>query len=244
MNPLNIFSKVTSAVKQWLNRIARKGKSATSDTGGLGTVNQSEIRRFKWQQRKRRGWNQERLGRGVWAPGLEMVQEWIDNLQGKLLAEGAESLEEEAEKYAQMVRDSIYHQQYRWVPLTKRYLAWKKRVNRDARIYLATHEFVQSIQVIPTEEGEKIGFIVGLPDKLHVDSGLPIRKLAAIHEFGSPKMNIPARPVWRPTWERFRREAKARITARLKAFAEKETKQLQKELMSALPGVTISVRTR
>lgn len=241
-NPLSIFSKVSSAVNQWLKRLSTK--PATSETGGLGTVNQSEIRKYKWQQKKRRGWKPERLGRGVWAPAIEMVQDWTDNLQAMILSEGATALEEEAEKYAQMVRDAIYHQQYRWVPLTERYLSWKKRVSRDTRIYLATHEFVQSIQVIPTEDGEEIGFIVGLPDKIHVDSGLPLRKLAAIHEFGSPKQNIPARPLWRPTWERFRREAEVRLAKRLKDFANEEARKLQKDIMSALPGVSINVRTQ
>lgn len=243
-NPLSIFSKVTTAVKQWLSRLRSKGKSASSDTGGFGTVNQSEIRRYKWQQRKRKGWDQERLGRGVWTPGLEMVQEWIDDLQGKLLAEGSVAIEEEAERYAQMVRDAIYYQQYQWVPLSKRYLAWKKRVHRDERIYLATHEFVQSIQVIPSKEGESVGFVVGLPDKIHVDSGLPIRKLAAIHEFGSPKRNIPARPLWRPTWERFRREAEYRLTQRLKKYATEEAAKLQQDMKRALPGVTVNLRTQ
>lgn len=242
-SPLSVFAKVSSAIKQWLSKRLNRSGQASPDTAGLGTVNPSKNRRFKWLQKLKLGWGDKRRPRGVWCPGLEIAQVWLENVEGKMLSEGAAMLEEEANRLAEMVRQAIYHQQYRWKPLSQRYLKWKERKGRDTRIYLATHEYVQSIQVTPTPDDEEVAFVVGLPDKIHVDSGLPLRKLAAIHEFGSRKRNIPARPLWRPTWERWRREVKAKVNKRLKEIAEEESAKLQEDMKKAMPGVTVTVRT-
>jgi hypothetical protein len=40
--------------------------------------------------------------------------------------------------------------------------------------------------------------VVGVPVTSYHHSGLPMKVLARIHEFGSSKASVPARPHWRP----------------------------------------------
>lgn len=40
---------------------------------------------------------------------------------------------------------------------------------------------------------------IGVVEHQHYDDGTPVAYVAAIHEYGSPSNNIPARPFFRPT---------------------------------------------
>jgi len=210
----------------------------------FGTVQPSKNWKWLKQNKIKRGWSQERRDGGVWAPGLEMVKEWLPELQSKLLEAGNEELERSAQHFCDMVKLAIYSQAYKWKPLTERYIKWKKRKGRDTRILISTGEYVQSIEVSQSIEGnlEDVIYTVGLPDKIHIASGLPIRQLAAIHEFGSPKARIPARPVWYPTWRLVMPEVKEKVSKRLRQTAFEEAEKFQLKLQKALPGVTVKVK--
>lgn len=230
-------------ISEWVKVL--QGLINRSPIAPFGTLSPSKNWKWNKNQRTKKGWSQERLGRGIWAPCLEMLKNWIPELQGKLMEAGADEIDRGAHHLADLVKMAIYTQAYKWKPLKERYIKWKKRKGLDTRILIATGEYVQAIQVTQTVEGdlEDVTYTVGLPDRMHVSSGLPIRQLAAIHEFGLPKQNIPARPVWNPTWKMALPEVKEKVTARLKKTAEEESKKFQVELQRALPGVTVKVKT-
>jgi phage gpG-like protein len=235
-------SAVGKKIAEWVKTLQTVLKKSSRPP--FGSVQPSKNWRWLWQQRRKKGFSQERRGRGVWAPGLEMIKDWLPELQGKLLEAGHDEIEKASHHLAELVKLAIITQAFKWKPLTERYIKWKKRKGRDTRILIATGEYVQSIQVTQNSEGDldDVTYTVGLPDKIHVDSGLPIRKLAAIHEFGAPKARIPARPVWQPVWKMAMPEIKEKVTARIKKTADDEAKLFQRELQRAMPGVTVKVK--
>jgi phage gpG-like protein len=236
-------SAIGKKIVEWVN--ALKGVMKRDAKPPFGSIQPSKNWKWDRENKRKRGWPQTRLGRGVWSPGLQMVKDWIPELQGKIMEAGHDEIEKASHHLCNLVKLAIQTQAYKWKPLTERYIKWKKHKELDTRILIATGEYVQSIQVTQNEDGdlEDVTYTVGLPDKIHVSSNLPIRKLAAIHEFGAPKAKIPARPVWRPTWQLAMPEIKEKVLNRLKKTADDEAKLFQTELMRALPGVTVKVKT-
>jgi phage gpG-like protein len=177
---------------------------------------------------------------GVWCPPWETASNFFKRLGERMSTISEDKVKAAAEEYKKLVLDTLVQQRYasRWQPLSERYLAWKKRKKRDLRILIATKEYMQSIEV-RREEGtaaageRRIFFIVGLPDKIHQDSKMPIRKLARIHEFGLPATKdhaaIPARPLWRPTQEEFKAKHAAKVVERIKIEILAEVKKLYEE---------------
>lgn len=93
------------------------------------------------------------------------------------------------------ILDVLDTQSYNWKPLSAAYKKRKEKKGLDTRILLATHEYRDSIFYKENKDGS---VVVGVPNKIHQDSGLHFNMLARIHEFGSKKVGIPARPLWRP----------------------------------------------
>jgi hypothetical protein len=91
--------------------------------------------------------------------------------------------------------DVIDRQKYNWKPLSQEYKNRKRSKGLDTRILLATKEYRNAIFYNKKDDGI---VVVGVPQRLHKDSGLQFNVLARIHEFGSNKVGIPARPLWRP----------------------------------------------
>lgn len=134
----------------------------------------------------------------------------------------SDELKDSAEDIAETVRTIILKQQYKWVPLSERYLAWKKKKKLDQRILIATHEYVNSIQAIPKEKkGKTVAWSVGPghPDTIHKPSKMRLHDLARLLEYGTRRM--PARPHWRPAWGIFiRRNKKLRTKNIIKSLTE------------------------
>lgn len=101
---------------------------------------------------------------------------------------------------SQEVKKRIRDQRFAHVPLTKPYLQYKKRVGLDSRILIATGDYVNSIVARRRLINGELCWTVGVPDTIHQGSGLTYTQLARIHEFGSARAHIPARPHWRPVW--------------------------------------------
>jgi len=98
----------------------------------------------------------------------------------------------------------IENQSYRWRPLTDQYLRRKIKQGYDRRILIRTKEYVDSISWGVT--GGRVW--AGIPAlKIHQGSGMPIAKLARIHEFGTK--TVPARPLWRPLLSKHVRQSAA-----------------------------------
>lgn len=97
-----------------------------------------------------------------------------------------------------------------WPPLNPDYLAEKKELGLDERMLIATGDYLESIQVVETETrlGGVITFrAVAAPPagEIHEPSGLEYDLLARVHEYGSAKARVPARPHWRPVVGRMKR---------------------------------------
>ncbi len=58
-----------------------------------------------------------------------------------------------------------------------------------------TKRILQQISIAARKAGRlKVGFLAG---NIHPNSDLPTAAIAAIHEYGAPKANIPSRPFFR-----------------------------------------------
>lgn len=149
-----------------------------------------------------------------------------------------ETIKEIARDIVKTVKEAIINQTYNWKPLSEKYAAYKERELLDPRIYIATGEFLDSIKWGVTHN--KVW--VGLPDKIHQGSGLPLRVLGRIHEFGAKRTVIdkdggirrvkfiPPRPVWRPALSsvlkdpKFAKAYKKKVQQAMKKFKQGGTK--------------------
>lgn len=106
-----------------------------------------------------------------------------------------------------------YIKPFPMIKLKKYYLKRKVREGLDPRIMLATGDYAAGI-VVRKVKTRKTGvyYKVATAKRRHRPSGLPLSKLAKIHEFGVANMTLPigstrtnsfsfpARPHWRPTF--------------------------------------------
>lgn len=90
-----------------------------------------------------------------------------------------------------------------WAPLNVEYKQYKKAKGFDTRTLIKTGEYLNSIGWRRTPAGN---ISVGSRKRVHSASGLPMMKLARIHEYGSAKAGIPPRPHWGPTIAYIRRK--------------------------------------
>lgn len=117
--------------------------------------------------------------------------------------EAHDVLFKEADKMASEVQLALLQQTLKHTPLSPKYLEWKKRNGLDQRILIAEGHYVSEIKARrKNKEGEKV-IEVGLPDAMHPTANMPYKQLARIHEYGSAKRNIPARPHWGPMTAKF-----------------------------------------
>lgn len=106
-------------------------------------------------------------------------------------------------------------------PLSPAYARYKLRNGLDGRILLAMGDYVNSIEVFRSETKEAgITYRVRNKPGRHY-SGLTYQQLGLVHEFGSSKAGIPARPHWRPVaslvLKRFRRLTQSATAADIRA---------------------------
>ena len=110
--------------------------------------------------------------------------------------------EEKANEFKDELVYRIASQSFNWRPLKPEYRLYKIKNRLDPRMMISTGEYINSIEV--NELDDQIGYSVGVPNRLH-NSGLSLRVLARIHEFGT--IRIPARPHWRPQISAFIRRS-------------------------------------
>lgn len=66
-----------------------------------------------------------------------------------------------------------------------------------------TNTYYNSIKVIRDNKGIHVGIPKNIKSKVNKKNPLPIGRIAVILERGSYAMNIPARPLWAPTFKEF-----------------------------------------
>lgn len=138
--------------------------------------------------------------------GWGRVFKFIDHLQTFAYLYAEEAMDETAAKITREVRWGLEGQFFGHVPLNPDYLAWKQRAGLDERILLATKTYVRSIMPPDPQAKRRVPGLdeppdeqtweVGPADEIHQPSGMNMRDLAALHEFGSYRLNIPPRPHW------------------------------------------------
>jgi hypothetical protein len=123
---------------------------------------------------------------------------------------------EEGDFLASKLQLNILQQTIPMKPLSPGYADYKARHKPDPldpRILIATGEYVNSIAARRKAGGDIVD--VNVPDEKHESSGMNLRELGRLHEFGSKQhketgKGVPPRPHWRPTirwWKRKRLEA-------------------------------------
>jgi hypothetical protein len=85
-------------------------------------------------------------------------------------------------------------QDLRWQRLSPKTLAAKVKKGGSNKILIDTSTYFQSI----TGWVHKDHALVGVKREARDKKGNVIANIARVHEFGSPKRNIPARPLWKP----------------------------------------------
>jgi hypothetical protein len=123
----------------------------------------------------------------------------------KLNREFASSIAKEARKV-------IQEQRYSWTPLSKRWLAEKRRKGYDLRIYIATKDYLHN-GIGVWKDKDKLLHVGPRPDGIHKPSGLTYFQLGRILEFGvwdeeENRWKIPPRPMWKPLKRYVRKESK------------------------------------
>ena len=91
-------------------------------------------------------------------------------------------------------------------PLAERTIRNKMQRELDARKLIATGAYIEGIEVrkfVLPKVGVAWG--VGMADRVHEPSGLPLVALAKILERGSATAKMPARPHWRVVWRNIQR---------------------------------------
>jgi hypothetical protein len=127
---------------------------------------------------------------------IKKFQQFVPVFHASAVEQGQVLAETMAKDIANEAKTVLRQQKYRWKDLTPRYTRYKQRKGLDPRKLIATGEYLRKIGWWQNSKGQ---FFAGVrPGARHEASGLPLWKLARIHEFGSRKMQIPARPLWRP----------------------------------------------
>lgn len=142
--------------------------------------------------------------------GSRKVKNFFNTMPKTTVKVSGDWCRREARGLRDELKDAIRNQEFDWEPLSPAYLRKKEREGLDERIYIAHGDYLNSIVVRRKPIKDKIVFTVGVTSGRHY-SGFTYVVLARIHEFGSRKANIPARPLWRPIWSRWAREAKGKL---------------------------------
>lgn len=99
-----------------------------------------------------------------------------------------------AEEFADDLRAIIERQLIAWMPLSRPYKAYKRRMGLDPRILIATGRYINSIKPMEQPDGT---WLVSVPaEPLRPGSKHTLKDLARWLEYGTRTM--PARPHWRP----------------------------------------------
>ncbi|OPZ66143.1 MAG: hypothetical protein BWY85_00079 [Firmicutes bacterium ADurb.Bin506] len=123
--------------------------------------------------------------------------------------------EDQLRRFAHQLRDQFVGRiraqdfdSFRRVPLSWRWQNRKAALHLDERTMIATGEYLRSIQVFETRADGKLNLRIGIhPSKIvrHYKTGmrrrLPMWLLACVHEFGSSRAKVPARPHWGPFFQ-------------------------------------------
>lgn len=134
---------------------------------------------------------------------MKKIGDWIKvgrlvaNIGGEMKKAQQESLRNFGMKVERIAVEHMSSQDLGWRRLKPATLARKIRKGYSENILIETSTYFQSIT--SWVDGDKVQ--AGVKRGVREASGIEVADLAAIHEFGSRSGNIPARPLWQPSFE-------------------------------------------
>lgn len=161
---------------------------------------------------------------GIEVEGLEGLQAFLGGIQVSLKKAETELPKEFAKRVFHKLKDNAYNQRLKLLPLSPKYIQWKRRQGLSTRILISTGEYVRSIQL------KKVGNVWRVlvpPDLIHSGSDISMEELARVLEFGSVKRNISPRPLWALTHAQAVREY------------PKFAKEFARKLLSSMAGFNV-----
>ena len=120
---------------------------------------------------------------------------------------------EAGEEVEAIVVKNLEEQRLPWRPLKPSYKRRKMRIKGKGgkrlseKILIATGTYLENITTAVSIDGLSV-FVGVIRGNARYEDGTDVVDIAAIHEYGAPSRNIPARPLWKPSFE----EAKESVT--------------------------------
>lgn len=134
---------------------------------------------------------------------FQAAQEFLAEVQEEIYKEARDKIRALAQEFLETLKQHIEDQLLTWQPLNEAYKQKKIREKLDPRILIATGEYVSSIFIEETLKQGILIISIMLPNKKHAKTGINLRFLSRVLEYGSISRNIPERPHWRPVAEMF-----------------------------------------
>jgi len=132
---------------------------------------------------------------GNWS-GVNKLKNSLKKLTGD---SSKQTLENAHKKAYEIVTGHIDKQDLPWKPLRQATVAEKSNKGYSSDILIRTHLYRDSI-----ESGVKDNAAyVRIRPSVTTDKGDSLEMIAAVHEFGSYAIGIPARPLWSPSKSEF-----------------------------------------
>jgi hypothetical protein len=140
----------------------------------------------------------------------EKAGRWLTEKKSTFKTWGDEPLKECADLYYKNLINGIQNQKFKWKKLSTVYLQRKIANGYPALILIATGSYIDGIKIhkATNSKNEHSMFVGADNEAIHEPSGLPMSYLGAIHEYGTRDGRIPARPHYRPAWEKTRNQAR------------------------------------
>lgn len=120
----------------------------------------------------------------------------ISTLPQELEAAKRLSLRRWSLKAESLAKGHMSAQDLGWTPLKAKTVARKLREGKSELILIATSSYFQAITSWVDNDKALVGVKKGTRGK----DGQLLDVVARTHEFGAPSKNIPARPLWTPTY--------------------------------------------
>jgi len=115
-----------------------------------------------------------------------------------------------ASRYYDALKHHLESQDLPLAPLNDWYRQWKEKHGLDSRILIATGELMDNIKIYDIAIGKAF---IGIKGGKQHKGGIDMALLALIHEYGSVERGMPARPLYRLTFE----ELKSQLNTVLQA---------------------------
>lgn len=133
----------------------------------------------------------DRIGQWDLTAGL------ISRLASEFTSAGQTSLQRFGLKMEAIVKKHMADQDLRWIPLQPATISQKVKRGYSTDILIASSTYFQAITSNVTDDT----VFVGVPKGTREPNGADTWMIAQVHEFGSQTGGIPARPLWRPSFQ-------------------------------------------